>query len=353
MTVSPSGTPVSCHDDPRYSDPRYNNQHPGVLPEDHHERMLAALPASVALQITAAGLSRPAFYPPANRTSNLYFGDDLSAADQSVCRAVLLHSTETSGLPGYQGGLSAPNLTALPDIPNKKLRWYHHFRLNQSSRALLNPPGGVQTNMTNIVQVELVGTTAKGGPGMFLPNAPDWWHEELAKFLKFMNEAWGVPLVSTVKWESYPESYGLHNGVRLTGSTWLGYHGILAHQHAAENDHGDVFLAIQKAIAAAKGDDDMAFSEAELRAIVNSEVKKVLADAWVNADDLTDDPDAKISPLGMILQAFKRTPQRIFGAKLGNTGPTAGVALQSGFNLAEDIKADTGTILTKLNTPSV
>src|SRR5215471_17719630 len=36
-----------------------------------------------------------------------------------------------------------------------------------------------------------------------------------------------------------PSSYGTSNGVRLSGSAWNAYKGILGHQHVPENDHGD------------------------------------------------------------------------------------------------------------------
>ncbi|MFD3560872.1 hypothetical protein ACFWVU_14500 [Streptomyces sp. NPDC058686] len=45
-----------------------------------------------------------------------------------------------------------------------------HFPANMSSRALVNRNGGVETNTLNVVQIELVGTCVKGGPGLYWPN---------------------------------------------------------------------------------------------------------------------------------------------------------------------------------------
>lgn len=281
MATPTASRPLPCHEDPELGEREF------VIPAEHdfeqqEGQRLALMPADIADRMTAGALRKSAFYPPANKTK-LYFGDTLSAANFTWIRAVLLHSTETANLPGYQGGKSAPNLTGVPNVARRRIDWFHHYRLNQSSRALKNLDGGVQTNLSNIVQAELVGTTAKGGPGMFLPNAPDWWHKSLAAFLDFMHDEWGVPLVSTVSWKSYPPSYGRNNGVRLEGPRWLGYHGILAHQHAAENDHGDVLLDITKTLRFARGNEDDMPLNADDKGWISAEVAKQVA---ANNDDL-------------------------------------------------------------------
>ncbi|MEW2631777.1 hypothetical protein AB0903_08990 [Streptomyces sp. NPDC048389] len=166
----------------------------------------------------------------------------------------VMHTTEGRTLPSYGGGASAPNFTAVPDIPNKRLRWYQHFDFDVSSRALVNRTGGVQTNTANAVQIELVGTCDErhatswdgkraGLDYLFWPAAPDWALAELAKFVKWAHDAHGIRLQSTVTWKPYKKgqvggSYGA-NGVRLTGTQWNAYHGWLGHQHVPENDHGD------------------------------------------------------------------------------------------------------------------
>jgi hypothetical protein len=166
----------------------------------------------------------------------------------------VMHTTEGRTLPSYGGGASAPNFTAVPDIPNKRLRWYQHFDFDVSSRALVNRSGGVQTNTANAVQVELVGTCDErhatswdgkraGVDYIFWPAAPDWALAELAKFVKWAHDAHGIRLRSTVTWKPYKKgqvggSYGA-NGVRLTDAQWSTYYGWLGHQHVPENDHGD------------------------------------------------------------------------------------------------------------------
>jgi hypothetical protein len=162
----------------------------------------------------------------------------------------VIHSTEGTSLPSYDGGASAPNLTALPDFLNSKLRWYQHYDIDTSARALVNAPGGVETNTANAVQVELVGTCdpAKrvswgklraGVDYLYWPDAPDWALEGLADFVRWCRDSHNIKAQSTVTWKAYPGSYGKNNGVRFTGAQWNAYYGWLGHQHVPENDHGD------------------------------------------------------------------------------------------------------------------
>ncbi|MFD9225358.1 hypothetical protein ACFWDI_36360 [Streptomyces sp. NPDC060064] len=166
----------------------------------------------------------------------------------------VMHTTEGRTVPDYGGGASAPNFTAMPDISNKRLRWFQHFDFDVSSRALVNKAGGVDTNTANAVQIELVGTCDErhatswdgkraGVDYIFWPDAPDWALAELGKFVKWAHDEHGIPLRSTVTWKPYNKgqaggSYGA-NGVRLSGSQWNAYYGWLGHQHVPENDHGD------------------------------------------------------------------------------------------------------------------
>jgi hypothetical protein len=122
----------------------------------------------------------PQHYPGANRDH--WYQDDFEGARMEV-NAVVLHTTEGRSLPGYGGGASAPNLTAVPDLAAKKLKWYQHFDIDISSRALLNRPGGVETNTLNVCQAELVGTCdpelhtkwqQSGKAHVYWPKAPDW-----------------------------------------------------------------------------------------------------------------------------------------------------------------------------------
>lgn len=158
----------------------------------------------------------------------------------------VIHTTEGTTLPDYDGGASAPNLTAVPDMLNKQLRWYQHYDIDESSRALVNKPGGVETNTANAVQVELVGTCDSrkavswnglraGVDYIYWPAAPDWALRDLGHFVGWCRDNHGIRAESTVEWIPYPSS----RDVRLTGAQWNAYYGWLGHQHVPENDHGD------------------------------------------------------------------------------------------------------------------
>lgn len=193
----------------------------------------------------------PQKYPPA---SLAYWWQKAFPGNAMESNVGVLHTTEGRTVPDYRGGRDAPNFTALPDIPNKKLRWFQHFDFDTSSRALMNLSGGVETNTANAVQIELVGTCDErnavtwdgkrvGVDYIFWPDAPDWLLAELALFVKWAHEQHGVRLSSTVTWKAYKKgqvggSYGA-NGVRLTGGQWSDYYGWLGHQHVPENTHGD------------------------------------------------------------------------------------------------------------------
>lgn len=230
-------------------------------------------------------LTGPQKFPGANITYWYQGAYPGSAMESNVG---VIHTTEGTSLPGYDGGATAPNFTALPDIPNRRLRWYQHFDFDVSSRALRNLSGGVETNTLNVVQVELVGTCdpkyrtgwgskRAGVDYLYWPDAPDWALAELARFVKWAHDQHGIKLQSTVTWKPYPASYGA-NGVRLTGAEWRAYYGWLGHQHVPENDHGDPGdLDMARVLEHAKGtattapttpeEDDMPSAEEIARAV--------------------------------------------------------------------------------------
>lgn len=189
--------------------------------------------------VTGAGPQR---YPGADQ-SHRY--QDAYGGDLMEVNVVVLHTTEGRSLPDYGGGASAPNLTAVPDFAARRLRWFQHFDIDVSSRALVNKPGGVATNTLNITQVELVGTCDPvthrqwgTSPHVYWPEAPEWALAELAVFLRWMNGQHGVPLSGPKSWPAYPSSYGATDA-RMSFAEWNAFAGICGHMHVPENDHGD------------------------------------------------------------------------------------------------------------------
>lgn len=188
----------------------------------------------------------PQLYPGAS--TNYWYGDQYKGAPMEI-NACVWHTTEGTVLPSYGGGAAAPTLTAVPDHEKQRLRWYQHFELEQSARALVDAAGGITTNRNNLCQVELVGTcdpatsakwAAASRRHIYWPAAPDWALGELALFAHWLYEQHGVPLTSTVTWTPYPKSYGTRAAQRLTADAFNRYRGHLGHQHVPEgNDHGD------------------------------------------------------------------------------------------------------------------
>lgn len=192
---------------------------------------------------------------------------------------VVLHTTEGRTLPDYGGGASAPNLTAVPDFDAKRLRWYQHFDIDRSSRALRNLAGGAETNTANVVQVELVGTCdpathkqwlAAGRQHVYWPEAPEWALAGLAEFLRWAHVEHQVPLSGPAEWPAYPGSFGA-TGARMTVAEWNAFKGICGHLHVVENDHGDPgAIDFSRLIALAKGsteEDDVALTDADIEKI--------------------------------------------------------------------------------------
>jgi hypothetical protein len=206
----------------------------------------------------------PQRYPGADQTRRYQGTYSGNAMETNV---VVLHTTEGRSLPDYGGGASAPTLTAVPNIASRKLRWYQHFDIDTSARALVNAAGGVETNTLNVCQVELVGTCdpatrdkwVKAGyrPGVdfiFWPDAPEWALAEVAVFLRWLSTEHRVPLTGPTKWPAYPTSYANGGGQRMTAAQWNAFKGVCGHMHVPENVHGDPgAIDFARLIALAKG----------------------------------------------------------------------------------------------------
>lgn len=143
----------------------------------------------------------------------------------------LLHSTESLDTfwPGntYYGHNGWPNAT----VTTKGI--HQHIPYNFSARALLNKPGGEQTNHTGLYQIEIAWQAKH------IRNLPQLTKDNLRRLMRMLMERTQIPPVSTVVWVPYPESYGFNAKQRLHGKAWATYVGWLGHQHADENDHGD------------------------------------------------------------------------------------------------------------------
>lgn len=244
-------------------------------------------------------LTGPQIYPGA---STSYWYEDNYGGTLMESNVIPWHTTEGRSLPGYEGGATAPNFTAVPDFKNRRIVWYQHFRFDVSSRALRNQAGGVQTNTLNASQVELVGTcdrrhattwtlggvTYKAGVDyLYSGNLPDWVIRDLAAFALWANKYHGVPLSSGLTFKPYPDSYGESNGVRMSGARWMDFKGHCGHQHVPENDHGDPgSFPMAKILEVAKGGTITGGTDV---ALTDADAKKVWS--WDGIKAPLNDPD--------------------------------------------------------------
>ncbi|MFE0651331.1 N-acetylmuramoyl-L-alanine amidase [Streptomyces sp. NPDC059534] len=193
---------------------------------------------------------------------DLFFGTGRYSGSDMEVNCGVIHTTEGPTLYDYQGGASAPTVTSVPDFKAKRLVHHQHFDVDESARALVNEPGGVQTNTANVFQWELVGTcdpathakwTRQGIEHIYWPDPPDWAIRDVAALMRWLNEQHGIPLTGRSEWLAYPGSYG-DSRVRMSNWEWTAFKGWCGHQHVPENDHGDPgALPFARILAAAKG----------------------------------------------------------------------------------------------------
>jgi hypothetical protein len=183
-------------------------------------------------------------YGPANRTAQWFYGAVTTSPMGGVDR-IVWHTTEGNGWPAYDGGAKAPHYTARPDFTAQRMEWRQHFPETVNARALQNDAGGVQTNLQNAVQVEIVGTCDQDHPTagwLHSWDLPSWALDGLADFAADLNRRHGVPLTAWQPFRAYSNATGVareNNGIRMTGAQWNAFSGHCGHQHVPENDHGD------------------------------------------------------------------------------------------------------------------
>ena len=196
------------------------------------------------------------WYPDADRSQDR---SQFSGVEMPRITKCVLHSTETAGWPSYP--TFAPQFTLDPWA----LKVRQHMAVNRSASTLADPSWtAVRENRDDVVQIEIIGYCDESiGPrlGKFTEALTPDGIRFLGKLLAWLHTEWGLPLtaIPVDRWKSYQRgaaggSYGLNNGVRLTSAQFDAFTGILGHQHASGNHHGDPgHIAIDGILAAAKG----------------------------------------------------------------------------------------------------
>lgn len=196
-------------------------------------------------------MTKALYLPGADRTSQ-WFGGIWDGVHVPDLDKILLHSTETTGWPGYNGnGSNAPTATLNPWT--RKIR--QHFILPESARALMNPDStAVSENKDEVCQFEIIGYSDSavarriGRTDRDLDNLTDGDLRWLASIIVFVMKEWTVPNVwaTPFPWPRYPASYGLNTTSRMTSSEYDKFSGVLGHLHASGNTHGDPKLDVVK-----------------------------------------------------------------------------------------------------------
>ncbi|MGW5633956.1 hypothetical protein [Streptomyces sp. NPDC003832] len=293
-----------------------------------------------------------------------YGSGQYSGSDMEVNCGVV-HTTEGMSLPSYSGGAMAPTVTGVPDIAAKKIRWYQHFDVDESARALANKLGGVQTNTANAFQIELVGTCddskkttwsgkQAGVHYLHWPTAPDWVLAEVAWLVRWLHDYHAVPLTCVKDWLAYgkddrrpgitPASYGA-SPARMSFAEWGAFKGWCGHQHVPENDHGDPgSMNFARVIQLAKGDstqeDDVALSDADKTWITNAIKTNSFTGVW-KTDGIpapSDAKDATTNKTWQGLSVLHDIHARVRALTVAEAGQSAAIA-----KLAQLIGADIDT----------
>lgn len=195
----------------------------------------------------------------------------------------VLHTTETTGLPGYGSGKTAPHLTVDP----RRRKTWQHYDTARPGRALKHPKGTIDTNNLSCVQIEVVAysdekkATQVGGLAVSQLTADDYAY--LASVMRWVESEHPIQPTSGLRWKAYPSSAGTSNGVRMNDAEWRAFNGWCGHQHVPHNQHGDPSnLNIQSLL-----EDDMPLTAAEKNEIADLTVSKLLRASLKNSHDGT------------------------------------------------------------------
>jgi hypothetical protein len=141
----------------------------------------------------------------------------------------VLHTTETSGYPSYNGYTQNPHMDI--KATSNGIEGRQFIPLEYGSFALKHTRPQ-QTNRDNVVQIELIGTCCNG-PGYAWTAASD---RVLADLFKKVIEP--ISLSRGIKMQHLPFA-PRDRATRLTDYQFDNYSGWMGHEHVPQNDHID------------------------------------------------------------------------------------------------------------------
>jgi hypothetical protein len=180
----------------------------------------------------------PSIYLRGANITAQWYADNYSGTTFSRIDKFLIHTTETGGWPGYEAGAKAPNATYYPKF--RQIR--QHFGINRSARALRDPSSTlVRENRDNVFQLEIICYSdyrlAVERGGIWVGDLTASHLRDIAAMILQIHRDWDLPLQSSVTWREGRKTW--YDDVRLSGSQFDAYRGILGHVHASGNTHWD------------------------------------------------------------------------------------------------------------------
>jgi len=190
----------------------------------------------------------------------------------------VLHTTESKGQYRPAGNGTYFGHTSFPHFTVSAGRVWQHIPINRGARALLNQPGGVETNNAGAVQIEIDWAAADAA------NIPADTLAAAARLVAWISAEAGFSCTWTDKGaHDYPPEDGHRLGRepwRMSFDEWTRFRGWCGHCHVPENNHGDPGrLPIDRIFPQ---EDDMLTPQDldAIRALVADEVKKATTPLW-------------------------------------------------------------------------
>ena len=155
--------------------------------------------------------------------------------------ALVYHTTETRGVPGYSEGKVAPHYTYNPRDGH---RWWFHAELDRRVGTMRGSSStGIYAN-EKAVQVELIcysdRNVASSVDGLWVGDFGDAEYQQLGAFYEWlMLEGTHAIAAVVTPTPAGGWKYGAGSGLRLSESEWLAFQGLTCHGAVPGQSHWD------------------------------------------------------------------------------------------------------------------